>query len=572
MKSVLHEQDKQIIEEQVRKELLMFKKKWIVGLTVMVMCVFGFTACGNSESGEEPVDTSDAVKVTCDNGIMLGQTIDGVTSFKGVPYAKPPVGDLRWKAPEAPDPSDEEIVCYDFGYTALQYEWPTEPASSFPKNEDCLTLNIWESEGTSDADEAKPVMVFFHGGAYGWGGTTDPMYDGQNFIAANDDVILITCNYRLGLMSWADFSKIEGGEDYTDINLGIRDHIAALEWIQKNIEAFGGDPNNVTIFGESAGGWSTTALTISPKAKGLFKRAIAESGGLPVGTREDAQEFANYIMEASGAKNMDDLLAISGDEWMELDATEWIADECCGVVVDGDIIPEDIDGAIADAAASGIQMIVGTNNDEWNYFQEDSEGETDEDKFASWVDGMDAMYEDAYDGCDDAGKAALEELISYEESIVPEEYVGDDEVKAALAKSGFVTETWRYEILHFADKYADAGGDIYTYLWKVPSTRDNMYKSAVHAIELAYVFNNLEDDIYAGEVDADTAAKSQEAWTNFATSGDPSIEGAEWKSYNTNDRMTMVIEKDKWECVSDPSKTARELLTKAYGDEPYPVW
>ena len=566
------EKDKQIIEEQVRKELLMFKKKWIVALTAMVMCVFGFTACGNSESGEEPVDTSDAVKVTCDNGVMLGQTIDGVTSFKGVPYAKPPVGDLRWKAPEAPDPSDEEIVCYDFGYTALQYEWPTEPASSFPKNEDCLTLNIWESEGTSDADEAKPVMVFFHGGAYGWGGTTDPMYDGQNFIAANDDVILITCNYRLGLMSWADFSKIEGGEDDTDINLGIRDHIAALEWIQKNIESFGGDPDNVTIFGESAGGWSTTALTISPKAKGLFKRAIAESGGLPVGTREDAQEFANYIMEASGAKNMDDLLAISGDEWMELDATEWIADECCGVVVDGDIIPKDIDGAIADAAASGIQMIVGTNNDEWNYFQEDSEGETDEDKFASWVDGMDAMYEDAYDGCDDAGKAALEELISYEESIVPEEYAGDDEVKAALAKSGFVTETWRYEILHFADKYADAGGDIYTYLWKVPSTRDNMYKSAVHAIELAYVFNNLEDDIYAGEVDADTAAKAQEAWTNFATSGNPSIEGAEWKSYNTNDRMTMVIEKDKWECVSDPSKTARELLTKAYGDEPYPVW
>ena len=550
----------------------MIKKTWIAALTVMVMCLFGFTACGDSEPAEETVDTSDAVKVTCENGVMLGQTVDGVTSFKGVPYAKPPVDDLRWKAPVAPDPSDEEIVCYEFGDTALQYEWPTEPASSFPKSEDCLTLNIWESEGTADAGEAKPVMVFFHGGAYGWGGTTDPMYDGQNFVAANDDMILITCNYRLGLMSWADFSQIPGGEEYTDLNLGLRDHIAALEWIQKNIEAFGGDPDNVTIFGESAGGWSTTALTVSPKAKGLFKRSIAESGGLPVATREDAQAFADYIMEASGAKNMDDLLAISGDEWMELDATEWIADECCGAVVDGDIIPEDMDAAIADAAASGIQMIVGTNNDEWNYFQEDSEGETDEEKFASWVEGMDAMYEDAYKGCDDEGKAALEELISYEESIVPEEYAGDEDVKAALAKSGFVTETWRYEILHFADRYSDAGGDIYAYLWKVPSTRDNMYKSAVHAIELAYVFNNLEDDIYAGEVDTTTAEKAQEAWTNFAKTGDPSIEGAEWSAYNTTDRMTMVIEKDKWECVSDPSKTARELLTKAYGDEPYPIW
>ncbi len=149
---------------------------------------------------------------------------------------------------------------------------------------------------------------------------------------------------------------------------------------------------------------------------------------------------------------------------------------------------------------------------------------------------------------------------------------GDADVKSALAKSGFVTETWRYEILHFADQFADAGGDIYTYLWKVPSTRDNMYKSAVHAIELAYVFNNLEDDIYAGEVDEATAAKAQEAWINFAKAGDPSIEGAEWLKYTTDDRQTMVIEKDGWKCESDPSKTARELLTKAYGDEPYSVW
>lgn len=538
----------------------------------MMLLVAG---CGSSEEADsDAAPAGEDVKVTCENGVMVGQTTDGVASFKGVPYAKPPVGDLRWKAPEAPDPGSDEIECKDFGYTALQYEWPTEPASSFPKNEDCLTLNIWENEGIVGSEEPKPVMVFFHGGAYGWGGTTDPMYDGQNFAAAHDDVILVTCNYRLGLMAWADFSKVEGGEDYTDINLGIRDHIAALQWIQKNITAFGGDPDNVTIFGESAGGWSTTALTISPKAKGLFKRAIAQSGGMPVGDREDAQAFADYIMEASGAKNMDDLLAISGDEWMELDAEKWIADECCGVVADGDIIPEedDMDEAIADAAKSGVQMIVGTNQDEWNYFEEDSEGETPEEKFASWVEGMDAMYDDAYKGADDEGKAALEELIKYEEEQVPAEYSEPAEVRSALAKSGFVTETWRYEILHFADKFADAGGDIHAYLWKVPSTLDQMYKSSVHAVELAYVFNNLDATIYAGEVDPDTAARAQEAWINFAKAGDPSIEGAEWAAYDTKDRNTMVIEKDGWKCESDPSKTPRELLTKAYGDEPYPVW
>ncbi len=541
-------------------------------LAIGLILLLAGCGSGSDTEGDGGTAVADPVKITCENGVMLGQTIDGVTSFKGVPYAKPPVGDLRWRAPQAPDPGDEEIECYDFGYTALQYEWPTEPASSFPKNEDCLTLNIWEAEGTADSGEAKPIMVFFHGGAYGWGGTTDPMYDGQNFAAAHDDVILITCNYRLGLMSWADFSKIEGGESYTDINLGLRDHIAALQWIRKNAAAFGGDPDNVTIFGESAGGWSTTALTISPAARGLFKRAIAESGGLPLQEREAAQEFADYIMEASGAKNMDDLLAISGDEWMKLDGEQWIADECCGAVIDGDIIPEDLDKAIEEAAKSGIQVIVGSNSDEWNYFQEDSEGETSEEKFASWVEGMKAMYDDAYKSADDEGKAALEELLAYEEGIVPEEYKEPQEVRSALALSGFVTETWRYEILNFADKYADAGGQIYDYLWTVPSTLDQMYKSAVHAVELAYVFNNLDDDIYAGEVDSTTADRVQESWVNFAKTGDPSIEGAKWAKYDSADRQTMVIAKDGWTCESDPSKVPREMLEKAYGDEPYPVW
>ena len=126
--------------------------------------------------------------------------------------------------------------------------------------------------------------------------------------------------------------------------------------------------------------------------------------------------------------------------------------------------------------------------------------------------------------------------------------------------------------MNLADKFADAGGEIYTYLWKVPSTKEEMYKSAVHAVELPYVFNNLEDNIYAGEVDRTTAERTQEAWTNFARTGDPSIEEAKWLKYETKDRETMVITKDKWECESDPSRIPRKLLTKAYGDEPYHVW
>ena len=549
--------------------------RWLIVSVVLVVGLSGLTAYSaplSSEGTGERTQVKDPVKVVCENGIMLGQSEEGVISFKGVPFAKPPTGKLRWKAPQAPDPSSDEIRCYDFGYTALQSEWPSEPASYFPKNEDCLTLNIWENKRVMDSEEPKPVMVFFHGGAYGWGGTTDPMYNGQNFAKAHDDVILVTCNYRLGLMAFPDFSKIEGGEDYTDINLALRDQIAALQWIKKNIAGFGGNPDNVTIFGESAGSWSVTALAISPKARGLFRRVIAQSGEMVARDRKEAQKYADFVMKASGAKNMKELLAISGDEWMKLDSEKGIADECCFIVIDEDIIPKDLDKAFEEAAKSGVQMIMGSNSDEWNYFKEDFEGDTEEEKLDAWVKDMDTKYNEAFGDTDKEGKAALEELIKYEESIVPEEYAGNRKVKEALVKSGLVSEMWRYEILDFADRFADAGGDIRVYLWKVPSTRENMYKSAVHAVELAYVFNNLKDDIYAGEVDPGTAAKVQEAWVNFAGTGDPSVKGVLWKKYNTGTRDTMVIEKDKWECVSDPSKKTRELLKKAYGDKPYYVW
>ena len=549
--------------------------RWLIVSVVLVVGLSGLTAYSaplSSEGTGGRTQVKDPVKVVCENGIMLGQSEEGVISFKGVPFAKPPTGKLRWKAPQAPDPSSDEIRCYDFGYTALQSEWPSEPASYFPKNEDCLTLNIWENKRVMDSEEPKPVMVFFHGGAYGWGGTTDPMYNGQNFAKAHDDVILVTCNYRLGLMAFPDFSKIEGGGDYTDINLALRDQIAALQWIKKNIAGFGGNPDNVTIFGESAGSWSVTALAISPKARGLFRRVIAQSGEMVARDRKEAQKYADFVMKASGAKNMKELLAISGDEWMKLDSEKGIADECCYIVIDEDIIPKDLDKAFEEAAKSGVQMIMGSNSDEWNYFKEDFEGDTEEEKLDAWVKDMDTKYNEAFGDTDKEGKAALEELIKYEESIVPEEYAGNRKVKEALVKSGLVSEMWRYEILDFADRFADAGGDIRVYLWKVPSTRENMYKSAVHAVELAYVFNNLKDDIYAGEVDPGTAAKVQEAWVNFAGTGDPSVKGVMWKKYNTGTRDTMVIEKDKWECVSDPSKKTRELLKKAYGDKPYYVW
>ncbi len=546
---------------------------WLVAAVLWLIIVLvgcGFAPSSGGADGSSPAENP--ARVTCENGVMLGRLEDGVLSFKGIPYAKPPVGELRWRAPQPPEASTEEIECYDFGYTALQYEWPTEPASYAPKSEDCLTLNIWESESIASSEEPKPVMVFIHGGAFCWGGTTDPVYDGQNFAKAHDDVILVTCNYRLGLMAWADFTQVAGGEEYTDLNLGLRDQIAALQWIQANIAAFGGDPDNVTIFGESAGAWSTTALAISPAARGLFKRAIAQSGQVAPKDREAARAYASAIMEATGASNMEELLAISGEELIKADYEHGIADMCPYIVADGEIIPEDLDKAIADAAQSGIQLLIGSNEDEWNYFMVDSVGETTEEKFDSWVAGMDWIIGSASEGLDAEGRESLDQLFEYEKGMVAPEYAADEKTLDALAQSGVVSELWRYEIMDFADRFADAGGDTYAYLWKIPSTNDDMYKSAVHAVELAYVFNNTEDDLYSGSVDAGAAAQAQRAWINFAKTGDPSVEGISWKAYDSDARDTMVIDADGWSCVSDPSKTARQLLEQAYGDNPFHVW
>lgn len=149
------------------------------------------------------------------------------------------------------------------------------------------------------------------------------MYNGENFVKAHPEVILVTANYRLGMMSWADFTQIPGGEEYTDLNLGIRDHLCALEWVQKNIEQLGGDAGNVTIFGESAGGMSTADLLVSPMSEGLFNKVIIQSGGLTVSPKSEgtaeAAGICCVIMEASGCKNMDELNALTTEELLALD-------------------------------------------------------------------------------------------------------------------------------------------------------------------------------------------------------------------------------------------------------------
>ena len=308
----------------------MKKLRLLILTAMMIIAISALAGCGSDSTQGDPL------KAECHNGIMIGQEEEGVISFLGIPYAQQPVGVLRWKASVAAEANSEEIECYEFGHTACQYEWPTEPASYYEKGEDCLTLNIWKSSKATD--EPKAVMFWIHGGGNAWGGTTDPIYNGQNLVEEHPDVIFVSANYRLGIFAWPDFSDIPGGEEYADINLGTRDLICALEWIQENIEAFGGDPENVTIMGQSAGSINATAILGSPKAEGLFSKVIAESCIATPGTRQEAKEFAEYIMDVSNCSNMNELLAVSAEEWMALDEEEGIGDVSCNLVVDGEVI------------------------------------------------------------------------------------------------------------------------------------------------------------------------------------------------------------------------------------------
>ena len=273
----------------------------------------------NHRLDEEAYDPE--LAVSCRNGTFIGQKEEQVRSYKGIPYALPPVGDLRWKRPV---PAEEDRGVYEafyYGKSGIQTKAETERASLYPQGEDCLTLNIWTSDAVSTA--GKPVMVFFPGGGYGWGGTADPLYDGQQFVRKWQDVVLVTVNYRIGLMGFMDFSVVEGGEAFAESgNLGLLDQVCALEWIQDNIAGFGGDPDQVTIFGESAGGSSVSLLPLMEGTEGLFRRIIAQSGTVQFTfSREESRSLTRKLLQKTGASSMEDLMALSEEELMEVNAS-----------------------------------------------------------------------------------------------------------------------------------------------------------------------------------------------------------------------------------------------------------
>lgn len=506
----------------------------------------------------------------CSNGKFIGaeDLATGVRSFKGIPYAAPPVGELRWKAPVAAPDNSGVYEAKDFGPLPLQPTLGHLDKSAM--SEDCLKLNVW----TSDRElSGKPVMVYFHGGAYMSEGTAFPCYNMEYIVKAHPDVVCVSVEYRVGLMGFIDLTKVPGGEAYPDSRyLGLLDCLEGLRWVQKNIAAFGGDPNNVTIFGESAGGGTVSSLISMPMAKGLFHRVIAQSGSVNLTFAPqmfDAVGATEAFMQITDAKDMKDLCALDKDTYLKALATETGVPGLTGAAVlagrmnmplrgGNGPIPADMLGAEAMSAAKDVDFMVGTVADEWRY----------------WVKlyGMPTLAENmaVYAATMDQRTNSIREqagpLTANVDKALKSIRVDEDEW------SKIYPNIWRYTAFNnemnfripsikHAQAHATAGGKGKTYMYIIGRrSGDEPWEGAFHSIDLRYVFNTPEELRRDG--DAELAAKVLNMWTNFARTGDPSIDGFKWKKYDTKDRATMMVDDDGTvRMENDPGKEMRVLLS-----------
>jgi para-nitrobenzyl esterase len=303
-----------------------------------------------------PAAISDPVKT--DAGLLSGVTLaSGVRAFKGIPFGAPPVGELRWKEPQPVAKWDGVRRADRFGNVCVQ---PSQPARA-PNNvsvdlpdspkpsEDCLFLNVWTSAASANARQ--PVMVWIFGGAYSEGAGSSPHNDGEAL--ARKGAVLVTFNYRLGAFGFFSHPELakESGRNASG-NQGLMDTIATLRWVQRNIDAFGGDPNNVTIFGESAGAAMVGGLVGSPVAKGLFHRAISQSGqwmGLGIGTMAPPAERSLPSLAELRARPTEEVVkTLRGS----------------GMIIDGWIVPEDLSITFANGRQNAVDLIAGSNKDE----------------------------------------------------------------------------------------------------------------------------------------------------------------------------------------------------------------
>jgi para-nitrobenzyl esterase len=467
-------------------------------------------------------------------------TDTSVVSFKGIPYAAPPVGNLRWQPPQPPAAWQGVRKADRFGASCIQNivterkPWTYEFMTHNEISEDCLSLNVWTPAGS--AADKRPVFFWIHGGGNNEGSSSVPAYDGEGL--AKKGLVVVVINYRLGVLGWLTHPELtkESGHNASG-NYGLQDQIAALKWVRDNIAAFGGDPHRVTIAGQSAGASAVHNLVASPLAKGLFHRAIAESGsGVTSRSRPLAEQEQDGLKfaQAKGARSLADLRAMS---WQDLvappkgvvpdAATGATAMWRFGVVIDGYTLPAPHLEVIAAGKHNDVPMLTGCNADEG---------------------GAVPHPEVTLESFPKQAQQRYSEMAEAFMKLYPASSAED----AARAMNEGARDQARVSMYLWALQRAKTSKNAtFTYFWNHPLPGPEVHKyGAFHTSEVAYVLNTLnKSDRPFTPADHQVAETMSSYWVNFATAGDPNGKNL-----------------PKWAPVS-----AREAGTMQVGDHPGPI-
>ncbi len=472
-------------------------------------------------------------------GKLQGIYEDGLHVFKGIPYATPPVGLLRWMPPQPVEPWSGVRSAVDFGPICPQDTRPTpmpgRVPSQEPQSEDCLFLNVW----TPAADNGKrAVMVWIHGGAFIHGSGSTPNTPGKT-LPNRGGIVLVTINYRLGALGFLHLNQVTNGEIPSTGNEALLDQIAALRWVQDNIAGFGGDPDNVTVFGESAGAESIGALLTMPLSKGLFQKAILQSGASKSQSVEKASMTAERYLDKLGltGKDVKSIRSLPPEAFINAQielatsGTPGASVGGLGPVQDGDILKDVPLDAIERGSAKDIIVMAGSNLEEGKLF--------------ALMAGPDILKMDE------------ESMVKRVNRLVPEQYsdgligkyrtalsnrdlpVTPFEIFAAIQGD----QHFRMTIIRLCEYQEKIGVPSYGNVFKWKSAAPGF--GACHGLDVGFVFGNLNEEFHGCSPEAQTLAENmQDAWIAFAKTGNPYCPGlGPWPNYG-NDRKMMVLGED----------------------------
>lgn len=474
------------------------------------------------------------IRATIDSGVVEGFTADGVHRWRSIPFASPPVGRLRYRAPQPVQPWPGVRYCHGFGYCAPQErKYTVLGVGRFqPMSEDCLTLNVVAPEKPS-GDEPLPVMFFIHGGGYILGSSATPIYDGAAM--ARRGCVYVSVNYRLGALGCMDLSALSTPENPIEDNLFLRDLVMALRWVRDNVAVFGGDPDNVTIFGESAGAHAVATLLAVPQAKGLFSQAISESPASGMaGPPEVAAAFAGDLVDVLGVARQDAAAALMAALPSELvDGLNKVIRRgmknmrgafAVGPTFGTDFLPKDPVAAMREGTAHRVPLIVGTNADEGRLFT----------RFLQLL----PMTEPAIE-------LLLADSDVESRERITKAYPGYPSPSACIRLGGdfaFGTAAWQIAAAH--------GTHAPTYVYRydyAPRTFRWSGLGATHATELFAVFDVYRTrfgSLMTAAADRRSARRVsndvQRRWRAFSRTGVP---GDGWPEYIADDRAVMVFDR-----------------------------